>query len=111
MHKHVLTAFYYVIVLQVYEAVLCRPASGMPMPKHCRHCRSDAVSGPIYSASWDLYCNQTAGRIRMPLSTKVGVGLDHIVLHWDTGSSHKGQGPLFSAHVYCGQTVAHLNYC
>jgi len=20
-------------------------------------------------------------------------------------------GPLFSAHVYCGQTVAHLSYC
>ena len=52
MHKHVLTAFYYVIVLQVFEAVLCRPASGMPMPRHSRHCRSDAVSGPIYSASW-----------------------------------------------------------
>jgi len=54
MHKHVLTAFYCVIVLQVFEAVLCRPTSGMLMPRHSRHCRSDAVSGPIYSASWDI---------------------------------------------------------
>jgi len=25
--------------------------------------------------------------------------------------SQKGHSPQFSAHVYCGQTVAHLSYC
>jgi len=25
--------------------------------------------------------------------------------------SQKGHSPHFSAHVYCGQTVAHLSYC
>jgi len=26
-------------------------------------------------------------------------------------SQKRGHGPQFSAHVYCGQTVAHLSYC
>jgi len=38
-------------------------------------------------------------------------GLGHIVLD---GLLKKGRGtaaPHFSAHVYCGQTVAHLSIC
>jgi len=60
-----------------------------------------------------VYCGQTVGWIRMPLGTKVGLGSGHIVLDGDpapllrTGHS----SPHFSAHVYCGQTVAHLSNC
>jgi len=42
--------------------------------------------------------------IKMPLGTEVDLGPAHIVLNRDPA-------PLFSAHVYCGQTVAHLTYC
>jgi len=52
----------------------------------------------------------TAGWIKMPLGTEVGLSPDDIVL--DRGpASPKGHNPQFSAHVYCGQTVAHLSYC
>ena len=37
----------------------------------------------------------------------------HIVLHGDPAPPKKGKGagPQFLAHVYCGQTVAHLSHC
>jgi len=55
---------------------------------------------------------QTAGWIKIPLGTKVGLGPGNIVLHWDPAPPPKmGQTPRFSAHVYCGQMVAHLSYC
>jgi len=44
----------------------------------------------------------------MPLSTEVGIGPDHIVLVGDPALPPMERGtapPLFSAHVYCGQTV------
>jgi len=50
-------------------------------------------------------CDQTAGWIKMPLGTKVGLGPGHIALD---GAQLP---PQFSAQVYCGQTVAHLSYC
>jgi len=47
----------------------------------------------------------------MPLDTKVGLGPDRIVLHGDPAPPPKtGTAPQFSAHVYCGQTFAHLGY-
>jgi len=47
----------------------------------------------------------------MLLGTKVGLGPGHIVLHGDPAPpAKKGLSPLL-AHVYCGQTVAHLSYC
>jgi len=59
----------------------------------------------------------------MPLGTEVGLGPGGIVLDGDPASSH-GKGLLclweeagtpsntyFLAHVYCGQTVAHLSNC
>jgi len=65
-----------------------------------------------------ICCGQTAGWIKMPLSRPTGVGLGqgNIVLNVKWGPSfpaQKGtqQSPHFSAHVYCGQTVAHLGYC
>jgi len=46
------------------------------------------VTAPQFSAH--VYCGQTAGWIKMPLGTKVGLGPCHTA-------------PLFSAHVYCGR--------
>jgi len=33
------------------------------------------------------------------------------VLDGDPATPQKGAQPQFSAHVYCGQKVAHLSYC
>jgi len=44
------------------------------------------------------------GWIKMPVGTEVDLGPGHIVLDGDPAAL------LFSAHVYCGQTVAHLSY-
>jgi len=46
----------------------------------------------------------------MPLGTEVGFGPGDIVLHGDQAPPERGTAaPFFSAHVYCGQTVAHLS--
>jgi len=59
-----------------------------------------------------VYCGKTAGWFNMKLGVEVGLGPSHIVLDGDpVSSSPKGHSPQFSAHVYCGQTVAHLSYC
>jgi len=60
-----------------------------------------------------VYCGQTAGWIKMPLGTEVGLHTDHIVLDGDPARPKKGtqSSPLTSAHVYCGQSVAYLSYC
>ena len=61
-----------------------------------------------------VYCGQTVGWIRMPLSTEIGLGPGDIVLDGDpTQLPHrKGRSsPHFSGHVYCGQTVAHISNC
>jgi len=50
----------------------------------------------------------------MPLVMEVGLGPGDIVLDGHQGFPlQKGGTALsqFSAHVYCGQTVAHLSYC
>ena len=59
-----------------------------------------------------IYGVQTAGWIKMPLGTEIDLGQGHTVLdRWGPTSPRKGHSsPLFSAHVYCGQTVAHLSY-
>ena len=53
-----------------------------------------------------VYCGQTAGWIKMPLGTNVGLGPCHIVLDWNPSPPPPERGtaapPLFSAHVYCG---------
>ena len=47
----------------------------------------------------------------MPLGMEVGLGPGQIVLDGDPALPQKGaqQSPNFSVHIYCGQTVAHLN--
>jgi len=47
----------------------------------------------------------------MPLGTKVGLSPGHIVLdEAQLAPGKRHSSPLFSIHVYCGQTVAHVNY-
>jgi len=66
---------------------------------------------PQFSAH--VYCDQTAGWIKMALGMEVGLDPGHIVLDRDPAPQpQKGDTvPQFSAHVYCGQTFAHLSYC
>jgi len=48
----------------------------------------------------------------MPLGKEVDLGPCHIVLDGDPVGTHSTAAPPhFSAHVYCGQTVAHLTNC
>jgi len=47
-----------------------------------------------------MYCGQTAGWIKLPLGTQVGLGLDHIVLDGDPDPLQRGTAPQSSAHVY-----------
>jgi len=47
----------------------------------------------------------------MPLGTEVRLGPGDIVLDGDPGLPKMGTATLYSARVYCGQTVAHLSYC
>ena len=48
----------------------------------------------------------------MPLGTEIELGTGHIVLDGDPAPPERGTAaPHFSAHVYCGQTVAHLSNC
>jgi len=66
---------------------------------------------PQFSAH--ICCGQMAGRIKMSRGRKVhGLDPGDIVVDGDTAPLPKmGHSPQFSAHVYCGQTVAHFSYC
>ena len=66
---------------------------------------------PHFSAH--VYSGQTAGWIKMPLGTEVGLGPGDIMLDWEPDiPTEKGTAaPHFAAHVYCGQTVANLSNC
>jgi len=58
-------------------------------------------------------CCQTAGWIRIPIGTQVGLGSGGIVLDGELAVPHgKGHSsPHFSVHGYCDLTVAHLSNC
>ena len=58
-----------------------------------------------------MYCGQTVGRTKMKHGVRLGLDPRHIVLHGDQAPSKGGTASHFSAHVYYGQTVAHLSYC
>ena len=47
----------------------------------------------------------------MLFGMEVGLGPGDIVLGGDRSPKKRGTADQFSAHVYCGQTVAHLSYC
>jgi len=83
---------------------------GRPWPgPHCATWRPSSpsskmgyISPPQFSAH--VYCVQTAGCIRKPLGTEVGLGPGDIV-RWGPSSPEKGYSPRFSVDVYCGQTA------
>ena len=54
-----------------------------------------------------VYCGQTAGWIKMPLGTEVGLGSGHSVLDGDPAPSPQKREhiPQFSAHICYGQTA------
>ena len=54
-----------------------------------------------------VYCDQTAGWIKIPLSIEVGLDPGDIVLDGNSAPPRKGaqQRPPLLAHVYCGQTA------
>ena len=59
-----------------------------------------------------LWWKCVAGWIKMPLGTEIGRSPGHIGLDGDPAlPKREGHSPQFSAHVYCGQTVAHLSCC
>jgi len=60
--------------------------------------------------STDVCYDQTAGWIKMPLGMEAGLGPGQIVSDGNQPPPQKGHSSLLSAaHVYCGQTVAHLS--
>ena len=62
------------------------------------------LSSPQFSAH--VYCSQTAGWIKMVVSTEVGLSPGDFVLDGDSASLQKGAEPLkLSAHIYCDQTA------
>ena len=50
-----------------------------------------------------IYCDQTAGWMKMPLGTEVGLSPGDIVLDADTAPQKGHISPHFSAHDYCGK--------
>ena len=83
--------------------------------RHCDDCvRLGPSSSPLKGHSLQFSANvrsdQTAGWIKMPLGTEIGLGLGDIVLDDNPAPHGKGHSsPHFLAHVQCGQTVAHLS--
>jgi len=56
-----------------------------------------------------VYCGQTAGWMKMPLGTEIGLSLGHIALDGDPAPPpERGTAapPHFSARAYCDQTAA-----
>ena len=51
------------------------------------------TTAPTFSAH--VYCGQTAGWIKMPLGTEVGLGAGHIVLDGDPAPPKWAQPPIF----------------
>ena len=57
-------------------------------------------------------CDKTAGRVKMSRGTEVGLGPGDIVLDGYAAPLPErviSANPNVAAHVYCGQTVAHLS--
>jgi len=84
---------------------------GRPFVKRFALCYRTVVC-PVLSATL-TYCGKTVGWIKIPLGREVGLDPGDIVLDGDSAHHRKGQSSPthFSAHVYCGQTVAHLSNC
>jgi len=61
---------------------------------------------------WGLTALLTQNRSYRACGKEVGLNPGHIVLYGDPVGTQPPHQPLpTSAHVYCGQTVAHLSNC
>ena len=67
--------------------------------------------GHNFQFSAHVRCGQTATWTNMPLGMEVGLDPCHIVLDGDPAPPKGHSSPLFSTHVYCGQTIARLSCC
>ena len=86
---------------KVFERTVCKMVRPM-LSDHCPVCLPVTLG----------YYGQTAGWIKIKLGMEVGLDPSHIVSDGDPAPyPRKGHSSLFSAHVYCGKTVAHLSYC
>jgi len=86
---------------------------GRPFVKRFALCHRTVVGLSVCLSVTLVYCGQTVGWIRMSLGTEVGLSPGNIVLDGDPALLPKTGhiSPHFSAHVYCGQTMAHLSNC
>ena len=111
-------------ISNIYDAInLCLPATedDLTLTKNNNSVWATVTSNSLPHAMRPLsclsvtmlYCGQVVGCIKMPLGTEVGLSPGDTVLDGDQAHPQKGtkQAPHFSAHVYCGQTVAHLSNC
>jgi len=79
-------------------------------PSHIVLDGDPAETPPQFSAHF--YCGQTAGCIKMPLGTEVGLSSGDFMLHEHPAPSPKKRAeppPKFSAHVYCDQRAGCIN--
>jgi len=86
-------------------------------PRPMRHCVKWRPSSPSPKRGWSpppqfsahVYCDQTAGWIKMALGMEVGLGPGQIVLNGNPAPHPEKGGrappPQIAAHFYCGQTV------
>jgi len=86
---------------------------GIQLPQRKGAQRPPTFAISIYELTMvDIYCGQTAGMIRMPFGTEVGLGPGDIVLDGDPAlPTERAQRPPLFGHVYYDQTVAHLSNC
>jgi len=100
-HFHVSLSF---STSNYFWATVCKTVRSMLWDR-CLSCLSVSLSVTL------VYCGQMVGWIKMPLGMEVGLGRRHTVLDGDPAPPKGAQQspPHFSAHVYCGETVAHLN--
>jgi len=93
------------------EVGLCQDGTwlGLRSRPHCARWQPQLRSpkrGQSPQFSVHFCCGQTAGWIKMPLGTEVGLGPDDIALDGDQAPpppQKKGHSPQFSASVRCGQ--------
>ena len=79
------------------QSCLGRGRMGTPLP---------STKGGLPKFSAHVYCDQTAGWMKLVISVEVGLSRGDFVLDGDpVPFSKRRRGPQFSAHFYCGQTA------
>ena len=81
-----------------FWATVCKTVRLMLWDR-CLSCLSACLSVTL------VYCGQTAGWIKMPLGTEIGLGSGDIVLHGDPAPHNKGQAPLLFGPCLFWQTA------